>query len=128
MLIGFIIMVVIIALIVKLSYVENQNIELLSEKCRNEVYEEYKRKSTKFLNKELEGISNEYDSRLSYHIDKYKKDQGYGSDYICTPTDYNFDKIINGGKSYMRYDKNDMRLYHTYQVISEILDRRSKDD
>lgn len=128
MLIGFIIMVVIIVLIVKLSYVENQNIELLSEKCRNEVYEEYKRKSTKTLNKELEEISNEYDSRLSYYIDKYKKDQGYGSDYICTLTDYNFDKIINGGKSYMRYDKNDMRLYHTYQVISEILDRRNKDD
>ena len=43
MLIGFIIMVVIIVLIVKLSYVEKQNIELLSEKCRNEVYEEYKK-------------------------------------------------------------------------------------
>lgn len=70
MLIGFIIMVVIIVLIVKLLYVENQNIELLFEKCRNEVYEEYKRKSTKTLNNELEQISNEYDSRLSYYIDK----------------------------------------------------------
>lgn len=70
MLIGIIIMLVIIVLIVKLLYVENQNIELLFEKCRNKVYEEYKRKSTKTLNNELEQISNEYDSRLSYYIDK----------------------------------------------------------
>lgn len=125
MVIGFIVMVIVIALIVKLSCVENQNIELLSEKCRNEVYDEYKRKSTKTLNKELSEISEEYNRQLSYYVDKYKKDQGYGSDYICTPTDYEFDKIIDGGKSYMRYNKNDMRLYYTYQVITEILDRRN---
>ena len=64
MLIGFIIMVVIIVLIVKLSYVEKQNIELLSEKCRNEVYEEYKKKSTKFLRNELFEISEEYHRKL----------------------------------------------------------------
>ncbi len=125
MLIGFIIMVVIIALIVKLSYVENQNIELLSEKCRNEVYEEYKRKSTKFLRNELSEISEEYHRKLDYYKKRFRED--HGSECV-TPFGFDNEKCERGGKSYMRYDKNDMRLYHTYQVIWEILNRRNKDD
>ena len=125
MLIGFIIMVVIIVLIVKLSYVENQNIELLSEKCRNEVYEEYKRKSTKTLNKELSEISKEYHRRLRVHTKRFRED--HGSECV-TAFGFDNEKCENGGRGYMRYDKEYMRLYYTYQVISEILDRRNKDD
>ena len=125
MLIGFIIMVVIIVLIVKLSYVEKQNIELLSEKCRNEVYEEYKKKSTKFLRNELFEISEEYHRKLDYYKKRFRED--YGSECV-TPFGFDNEKCENGARGYMRYDKDDMRLFHTYQVISEILDRRNKGD
>lgn len=73
----YIIMVIIIVvLIAKLSAKENENLELLSRKCRDEVYEEYKRKSTKFLRRELAEISKEYHDRLDYYVARYREDHG----------------------------------------------------
>ena len=36
--------IIVIALIIKLSNIQNENIELLSEKCRNDMYEDILRK------------------------------------------------------------------------------------
>ena len=116
-----IIVIIVIALIVKLSNVQNENNELLSEKCRNDIYEEYKRKSTKSLNSELHEISKEYHKVLDHYIKEYKEQ--YGSECM-TQFGYDEEKLINGGESFMRHDKNDMRLYYQYNVICEILERR----
>ena len=113
--------IIVIALIIKLLNVQNENIELLSEKCRNDMYEEHKRKSTKNLSNELAEISKQYHKRLDYYISEYKKQ--YGSECM-TPFGYDEEKLINGGKSFMRYDKNDMKLYYQYNVICEILAKR----
>jgi len=121
MLLYVIIAVIIIALIVKLSTVQDENTKLLSDKCRNDTYEEYKRKSTKSLNRELHEIAEEYHKRLDYYIKEYKEQ--YGSECM-TQFGYNEEKLINGGESFMRYDKNDMKLYYRYNVICEILDKR----
>ena len=116
-----IISIIIIALIVKLSNVQDENIKLLSEKCRNDTYEKYKRKSTNSLNIELHEISKEYNKRLDYYIKRYKEQ--YGSECM-TQFGYDEEKLINGGKSFMRNDINDMKLYYQYNVVSEILDKR----
>ena len=116
-----IIVIIVIALIVKLSNVQSENNELLSEKCRNDIYEEYKRKSTKSLNSELHEISKEYHKILDHYIKEYKEQ--YGSECM-TQFGYDEEKLINGGKSFMKHDKNDMRLYYQYNVICEILERR----
>ncbi len=113
---------IIFYLIVKLSNVQSENIELLSEKCRNEMYELYKRKSTKYLFEEFQNVSKEYNEKLNHYIELYKEQHG---SECYTPFGYNEEKLLNGGKSFMRYDKNDMRLYHQYNVISEILERRN---
>ncbi len=115
--------IIIIGLIVKLSEKENENLELLSKNCREEVYEEYKRKSTKFLEKELDEIWKQYHSTLDYYVERFRED--HGSECM---THFGFDneKCIHGGEEYMRYNKNDMMLYYRYHVINEILDRRNK--
>ena len=97
--------------------------KLLSENCRYETYERYKRKNTKYLLNELQEISEEYYKRLNYHIKNFQEQ--YGSEcYI--PFGLDKEKVIDGGKSFMRNDKNDMSLYYQYNVICEILDRRNK--
>lgn len=123
MLLYVIMVVIIIGLIAKVSETNNDNLRLLSEQCRNEVYEEYKRKSTKFLEKELDDIRGNYYERLRYYTKRF--DEDYGSECM-TPFGFDKEKCEEGGKSYMRHNKNDMRLYHRYHVINEILDRRYK--
>lgn len=113
---------IIIYLIVKLTNTQNENLELLSDKCRDEMYELYKRKSTKYLVEELQTIAKEYHRRLDHYIESYKEQ--YGSE-CYTQFGYDEERLINGGRSFMKYDKNDMRLFHQYNVISEILERRN---
>lgn len=121
MLLYVVMVIIIVALIVKLSNVQSENIELLSEKCRNDMYEEHKRKSKKNLSNELAEISEQYHKKLDYYISEYKKQ--YGSECM-TQFGYDEEKLINGGKSFMKCNKKDMKLYYQYNVICEILSKR----
>lgn len=122
-LIVFALIVIIVVLIVLSSNKESENIELLQKTYRTDIYDKYKRNSTKQLNEILSDIQDNYKKKLKHYCDLYEED--YGSECM-THFGKNEDKIINGGETYMRNDKKAMQLYYTYNIIIEILEKRNK--